>query len=170
MSRNHRGRVLGKPVTTSLPTPAGGVQLETFVPWTLVKRGSKKQVITPLDLPQEFVVEAQQEKRARDATQDTPLMRALGRAHYWQRLLDEQRFASVAEIAGAEGIDASRAYRLLRLTLLAPEAIERLTASREAALEQLMRSSWPATWDAQCHTAAVASGLLRGNAEAANVT
>ncbi|MDB0573391.1 hypothetical protein LBW59_21825 [Ralstonia solanacearum] len=38
MSRNHRGRILGEPVTRSLPAPAGGVQLETFVPWTLVKR------------------------------------------------------------------------------------------------------------------------------------
>ncbi|RCW15798.1 hypothetical protein RSP816_01055, partial [Ralstonia solanacearum] len=119
MSRNHRGRILGEPVIRSLPAPAGGVQLETFVPWTLVKRGSKKQVITPLDAPQEFAIEARREKRDWDAMQDTPLMRALGLAHYWQRLLDEQRFASVAEIAEAEGIDVSRAYRLLRLTLLA---------------------------------------------------
>ncbi|CBJ49579.1 hypothetical protein [Ralstonia solanacearum] len=170
MSRNHRGRILGEPVTWSLPLPAGGVQLETFVPWTLVKRGSKKQIITPLDAPQEFAAEARREKRIRDATQDTPLIRALGLAHYWQRLLDEQRFSSVAEIAEAEGIGITQVRRLLRLTLLAPEAIERLTASREAALEQLMRSSWPATWDAQCHTAASVSGLLRRNAEAANVT
>lgn len=47
MSRNHRGRILGEPITRSLPAPAGGVQLETFVPWTLVKRGSKKEVVTP---------------------------------------------------------------------------------------------------------------------------
>ena len=32
-----------------LPLPAGGVQMETFLPWTLVRRGLKKQVITPLD-------------------------------------------------------------------------------------------------------------------------
>ncbi len=81
MSRNHRGRILGAPVTRSLPAPAGGVQLETFVPWTLVKRGSKKTVVTPLDAPQEFVAEARREKQGRDAMQDTPLMRALGLAH-----------------------------------------------------------------------------------------
>ncbi|MCK4131780.1 hypothetical protein QN078_05175 [Ralstonia nicotianae] len=149
MSRNHRGRILGEPVTRSLPAPAGGVQLETFVPWTLVKRGSKKQVITPLDAPQEFAIEARREKRVRDATQDTPLLRALGLAHYWQRLLDEQRFASVAEIAEAEGIDVSRAYRLLRLTLLAPTVIERLIASSGAVLEQVMRRSVPRTWDTE---------------------
>ncbi|BCN08409.1 hypothetical protein RPSD_02940 [Ralstonia solanacearum] len=149
MSRNHRGRILGEPVTRNLPAPAGGVQLETFVPWTLVKRGSKKQVITPLDAPQEFMVEARREKRARYATQDTPLMRALGLAHYWQRLLDEQRFASVAEIAEAEGIDVSRTYRLLRLTLLAPEVIERLFTAPPPTLERLLRCCWPRAWDAQ---------------------
>ena len=47
MSKKHRGRFKGDPVTYQLPNPAGGVQLETFVPWTLVKRGLKKQVITP---------------------------------------------------------------------------------------------------------------------------
>ncbi|QWQ12185.1 hypothetical protein KN198_00990 [Ralstonia solanacearum] len=149
MSRNHRGRILGEPVTRSLPAPAGGVQLETFVPWTLVKRGSKKQVVTPLDAPLEFAIEARREKRDRDATQDTPLMRALGLAHYWQRLLDTQRFASVAEIAEAEGIDVSRAYRLLRLTLLAPEIIERLIGTPEAVVEQVMRRTWSIEWDAQ---------------------
>ncbi|AXW09162.1 hypothetical protein ACQCQP_24010 [Ralstonia pseudosolanacearum] len=149
MSRNHRGRILGEPITRSLPAPAGGVQLETFVPWTLVKRGSKKEVVTPLDAPQEFVAEARREQRARDATQDTPLMRALGLAHYWQRLLDEQRFASVAEIAKAEGIDVSRAYRLLRLALLAPEIIEQLIAVSGTALEPMMRRTWPREWYAQ---------------------
>ncbi|MGA4246944.1 hypothetical protein ACI2VH_13890 [Ralstonia nicotianae] len=38
------------------------------------------------------------------------LMRVLGLAHDWQRLLDEQRFASVAEIAEDESIDVPRAY------------------------------------------------------------
>ncbi|MHC6050569.1 hypothetical protein ACYT84_02160 [Ralstonia solanacearum] len=149
MSRNHRGRILGEPVTRSLPAPAGGIQLETFVPWTLVKRGSKKEVITPLDAPQEFVSEARREKRDRDATQDTPLMRALGLAHYWQRLLDEQRFASVVEIAEAEGIDASRVYRLLRLMLLAPPIVERLIAVPGTVLEPIMRRTWPREWHAQ---------------------
>ena len=51
MSKKHRGRFKGDPVTYQLPSPAGGVQLETFVPWTLVKRGLKKQVITPFPRP-----------------------------------------------------------------------------------------------------------------------
>ncbi|QTY24821.1 hypothetical protein CDC46_26220, partial [Ralstonia solanacearum] len=105
--------------------------------------------ITPLDAPQEFAIEARREKRDRDGTQDTPLMRALGLAHYWQRLLDELRFASVAEIARAEGIDASRVYRLLRLTLLAPKVVEQLIGTPGIALEPVMRRTWSAGWDIQ---------------------
>ncbi len=86
------------------------------MPWTLVKCGSKKTVVTPLDAPQEFMVEAQRERRGRDTAQDTLLMRALGLAHYWQRLLDERRFASMVEIAEAEGIGITQVRRLLRLT------------------------------------------------------
>jgi hypothetical protein len=149
MSRKHRGRFKGDPVTHQLPNPAGGVRLETFVPWTLVKRGVKKQVITPLDAPQQFLSEATKEREARAATQDTSLMRALGLAHHWQRLLDEQRAASVAEIAQAEGIDVTQVRRLLRLTLLAPEVLERLTESPTAVLEHVMRQPWPNGWSDQ---------------------
>ncbi len=146
MSRSHRGRVLGEPVTRSLPAPAGGVRLETFVPWTLVKRGSKKQVVTPLDAPQEFAIEARREKRDRDAAQDTPLMRALGLAHYWQRLLDERRVASAAEIAVVEGIDLTQVRRLLRLSLLAPGVVEQLIGTPETVLESVIRRTWSTTW------------------------
>ena len=46
-SKKHYGKQTGRPITHELPTPAGGVRLETFVPWTLVRRGLKKRVITP---------------------------------------------------------------------------------------------------------------------------
>ena len=149
MSKKHRGRFKGDPVTYQLPIPAGGVRLETFVPWTLVKRGVRKQVITPIDAPQQFLSEATREREARAAAQDTSLMRALGLAHHWQRLLDEQRAASVAEIARAEGMDVTQVRRLLRLTLLAPEVLERLTKSPEAVLEHVMRRPWPNGWSDQ---------------------
>ncbi len=149
MSKKHRGRFKGDPVTYQLPNPAGGVQPDTFVPWTLVKRGFKKQVITPLDAPQEFLSEATREREARSAAQDTALMRALGLAHHWQRLLDEQRATSVAEIAEAEGMDVTQVRRVMRLTLLAPEVVERLVGSPDAVLEKVMRRPWPNGWCAQ---------------------
>lgn len=115
MSRKHRGRVKGDPVTYQTPLPAGGMQLETFVPWTLVKRGFKKEVIAPLDAPQEFLDEAAHERQVNAAAQDTPLMRALGLAHHWQRLLDEGRFGSMTEIAAVENVDLGQASRIYRL-------------------------------------------------------
>ncbi len=84
MTLKHRGRAKGDPVTYQIPLPAGGVQMETFLPWTLVRRGLKKQVITPLDAPQEFLEEARRERLMRDAAQDTPLLRALGLARRCQ--------------------------------------------------------------------------------------
>ncbi len=152
MSKKHRGRFKGDPVTYQLPSPAGGVQLETFVPWTLVKRGLKKQVITPLDAPQEFLSEATREREARSAAQDTALMRALGLAHHWQRLLDEERFTSMTEIAAAEGIDLGRASRIARLAHLAPEVVDACLAddSSGIVLEHLIRrGSLPLEWSAQ---------------------
>ena len=149
MSKKHRGHAKGDPVTYQTPLPAGGVQMETFLPWTLVRRGLKKQVITPLDAPQEFLDEARRERLVREMAQDTPLMRALGLAHHWQRLLDEGRFSSMTEIAAAEGIDVTQVRRIIRLTVLAPDVIERLTYPSIAVLEQVMRKSWPINWSEQ---------------------
>lgn len=149
MSKKHRGRYQGDAVTYQLPSPAGGVQLETFVPWTLVKRGLKKQIITPLDSPQEFMEEARRERQARESEQDTALVRALGLAYHWQRLLDEQRVESVTEIAEAEEINVTQVRRLMRLTLLAPAVVEQLVGTSETALEQLMRCPWPTAWKDQ---------------------
>ena len=84
--------VTGKPMTYQIPNPAGGVKLETFIPWTLVKRGVKKQVITPIDAPEQFREEAKQEKEIRKAEQESQLVKALGQAHYWQKLLHEGKF------------------------------------------------------------------------------
>jgi hypothetical protein len=102
-----------------------------------------------LDAPQEFLAEAKQERAAQAAAQDSALMRALGLAHHWQRLLDEERAASVAEIATAEGMGVTQVRRVMRLTLLAPEVIERLVGAPDILLEQVMRRPWPNGWSDQ---------------------
>ena len=159
-SKKHYGKQTGRPTTHELPTPAGGVRLETFVPWTLVRRGLKKRVITPLDAPQEFLSEAAQERKKKTAAQVSALMRALGLAHHWQRLLDEDRATSIAEIATAEGMDVTQVRRVMRLTLLAPEVIERLVGAPDIVLEQVMRRQWPNGWGEQIRIAA--TGAQRG--------
>ncbi len=159
-SKKHYGKQTGRPTTHELPTPAGGVRLETFVPWTLVRRGLKKRVITPLDAPQEFLSEAAQDRKKKTAAQVSALMRALGLAHHWQRLLDEDRATSIAEIATAEGMDVTQVRRVMRLTLLAPEVIERLVGAPDIVLEQVMRRQWPNGWGEQIRIAA--TGAQRG--------
>ena len=130
---------------------AGGVQMETFIPWTLVKRGIRREIITPLDAPQAFTVEAVAERTKRKAAENTPLIRALGLAHYWQRLLDEGKFRSITDIAAAEGINVTQARRLLRLTLLAPAVVESLLANPDVAinLESVLRRVMPLDWREQ---------------------
>jgi hypothetical protein len=158
MSKKHRGRANGGPVTYQAPLPAGGVQLETFLPWTLVKRGFKKQVITPLDAPQEFLDEARRERLMREADQDTPLMRALGLALHGQRLLDEGRFASITEIAAAEGIDLGQASKMARLAQLAPDLIEAIALGHlDVGVSQLLRGKLSASWLAQREALMVSS-------------
>ena len=157
-SKKHYGKQTGRPITHELPTPAGGVRLETFVPWTLVRRGLRKRVITPLDAPQEFLSEAALERKEKTAAQDTALMRALGLAHHWQRLLNEERAASVADIATAEGMDVTQVRRVMRLTLLAPEVIERLVGAPDIVLEQVMRRPWSNGWGEQIQRIALAVG------------
>ena len=155
-SKKHYGKQTGRPITHELPTSAGGVRLETFVPWTLVRRGLKKRVITPLDAPQEFLSEAALERKEKTAAQVSALMRALGLAHHWQRLLDEERAASVADIAKAEGMDVTQVRRVMRLTLLAPQVIEWLVGAPDIVLEQVMRRPWPNGWDEQVQVMALA--------------
>ena len=151
MAKMDKGVLTGKPVTYPIPCPAGGVQMETFIPWTLVKRGIRREIITPLDAPQAFTVEAVAERTKRKAAQNTPLIRALGLAHYWQRLFDEGKFRSITDIAAAEGINVTQARRLLRLTLLGPVVVDNLLANPDVAinLESVLRRVMPLDWRAQ---------------------
>ena len=57
---------------------------------------------------------------------DGTLVKALARAWRWQRMLDEGRFASVRELAEAERVSLSYISRVLRLTLLAQDIVERI--------------------------------------------
>jgi hypothetical protein len=152
MAKQDKGKMTGDPVTYQIPAPAGGVQMETFIPWTLVKRGVRRQVITPLDAPQEFLSEATREREKQAADKETALMRALGLAHHWQNLLDDGRYESMTEIAAAEGLDSGRASKIARLAHLAPDVVDACLAddSSGITLEHLIRrGSLPLDWQAQ---------------------
>ena len=142
MTRRNRCLVQADTVTREIPAPAGGVVIETFVPWKMVRRGVRKRIVTPLGEPEAFAGEASSDAHA----EDSPLLRALGLAHHWQRLLEQQRVDSADEIAAAEGVDVSYVRRLIRLTLMAPKVIERLAAGASAKLEDLLGQPLSMDW------------------------
>ena len=141
MAKKDKGVLTGDPVTYQAQRPAGGVQMETFIPWTLVKRSVKRQIVTPLDASTEFEIEAKLERRGHDASRHTPLIRARGLAHYWQRLLDHGKYGSITEIATIEGMDRGQASRIAQLAHLAPHLVEACMAGEKngLALEHLIR-------------------------------
>ncbi len=145
-ANRNRGKLTGEPVTQQIPVPADGVRMETFIPWTLVRRGAKKQVITPLDAPEGFREQEVQGPMAQSTDPDSALLKALGLAHYWQRLLDDDKIPSAAIIAQVEGIDVTQVRRLLRLCLVAPAVIEGLQERDDLYLEAIMRARWPSGW------------------------
>ena len=108
--------------------------LETFVPLTFKRRGVQRLAST--DAP----------------AHDTTFLEGLGRAFYWQKLLDSGAMKSGSEIAINEGLHHSTVNELLRLTLLAPDIIEQLMAGRQPRRLTLMwfqRNRLPVDWQAQ---------------------
>ena len=151
MAKNNKGVITGEAVTYQIPAPAGSVQMETFIPWTLLKRGVRQQVITPIDAPEHFKLEAILERSARKQAKDSPLIRALGLAHYWQRLLDEGKYRSLSEIAAVEGIHLSQASRIAQLTRLEPKLSQDCLAEDSCGLKlaQLAQVCLAVSWQDQ---------------------
>lgn len=143
--------VTGKAVTYKAPLPAGGVQLETFVPYTLIKRGVKREIITPIDAPEQFQQEAIVAREKRKATKETALVKALGLAHYWQSLLDSGKFKTLTEIAAAEGMDLARVSRIIGLSRLAPEVTAACVGKAEKtwALKHFSKKKILLSWELQ---------------------
>jgi ParB-like chromosome segregation protein Spo0J len=80
---------------------------------------------------------------------DRALVKALARAHRWQRLLESGEYGTLAELADAERISRSYVSRVLRLTLLAPDIVERIMDGRPTAgLAQFLAPS-PVEWERQ---------------------
>ncbi len=112
------------------------------VPLRMKKRGGRREVI----LPQAFASDKPMHQSHQEA-----LVLALARAHRWQALLEDGKFASVSELAREIGLDVSFAARLLRLTLLAPDIIEAILMGEEPSGLSLtmLTKHLPVTWEEQ---------------------
>jgi hypothetical protein len=112
------------------------------VPFTIRKRGGRKQVITP-DGASAWV-----SPRTRI---DSTMIKAIARGFRWRRLLETGVYGTIEEIAAAEKINSSYVSRLLRMTLLAPYIVEAILDGRqptEVTLTVLMRP-FPVAWEEQ---------------------
>jgi hypothetical protein len=82
---------------------------------------------------------------------DPALVKALARAFRYQRMLDENRYASITELAAVEKLDRGYLGSLLKLTLLAPDIVESVLDGRhpERIGLPVLLDPLPAAWDAQ---------------------
>jgi len=82
---------------------------------------------------------------------DNTLVKALGRAFRWKRLLESGEFATIAELAESEGIAPSYMTRVLRLTLLAPDIVEAILDGKQGSEVTLARvlEAFPVEWSEQ---------------------
>ena len=106
----------------------------------LQQRSGRKRVVTPDGRP--FNPQPQI---------DNALVKALARAHRWQRMLESGEYASLTELAQAEKVNRSYLSRVLRLTLLAPEIVEAILDGKqgpEVTLDKLMQP-FPVDWKRQ---------------------
>jgi hypothetical protein len=82
---------------------------------------------------------------------DPALMKALARAFRYQRMLDQGRYGSIAEMAAAEKIERGYLGTLLRLTLMAPDIVEAIIDGRQPERMDLSRllGPFPLDWAGQ---------------------
>ena len=113
--------------------------ISVHVPFSIRKYGGRKQVVTPA------AVYAQHQQV------DSKLVKALGRAFRWKRMLESGEFVTVKELAEHEKLGFSYMTRVLRLSLLAPEIIEVILEGQQSAEMKLadLLEPFPAGWKAQ---------------------
>jgi hypothetical protein len=76
-------------------------------------------------------------------------------------MLEEERYASVSDIARAEKLDRTYVGDVLRLTLLAPDIVEAIVEGRqpeEMTLPVLMKP-FPVVWERQHRALTAGSGV-----------
>ena len=93
-------------------------QRVTLVPLTIKRRQNRKLLIPPVP----------------DATAggfDVPMIKMLGKAFYWQRLLDDGTYATTSDLARALKLEPGWAAEVLRMTMLAPDIVEAIFEGRQ---------------------------------------
>jgi hypothetical protein len=124
----------------SVETRLDGSTLVVRIPMRFQRRGGRKRIVAPDG--SEMVPTSKPQP-------DGTLVKAVARAWRWQRMLESGEYQTLADLAAAERIGRSYACRLLRLTLLAPDIVDRILDGRPTAgLAQLLKP-FPVEWEMQ---------------------
>lgn len=86
-----------------------------------------------------------------DPEPDDTIIKALLRAHRWNRMLETGKAASIAELSRLESINQSYLARVVRLTLLAPDIKRTILEGRQPKSLRLIDvlKPFPMLWDEQ---------------------
>lgn len=103
-------------MTSSASNPA---TVTVHVPMAFAVRGGRKQIISESGQATDIAAVMTAPSRAPHRTENA-LLKAVARAHRWQRMIENGEYASITELARTQKINESYACRILRLTLLAP--------------------------------------------------
>ena len=113
------------------------------IPMQFKRRGGRKEIIVPQGFD------------GAPPPPSSPALRQLtitvARAHRWNELLDQGRYASVRELAEDVGLSRSHLSRVLNLTLLAPDIIKAILRGEEPSGLSIgkLRNELPVRWEEQ---------------------
>ena len=134
-------------VVTASGTPrqfeVGGRSV-TFVPMLIKRRHRTKLVVPPEGT--DFVKAT--------SSFDLPLIRTLGKAFYWQRMIDMGEVGNASELARSLKLEVGWVCEVLRMTRLAPDIIRAILDGRQPRHLNLhairgRQSEVPLNWDEQ---------------------
>lgn len=120
--------------------------LSIRMPVCFKRRSSRKMIIAPSGaaaLLNNIDLKAQKP--------DQSFVAALVKAFQWQDLVDQGVYTSPKELAEKENIEVTHVYRVMRLTMLAPDIIEAVlegTQPRTLTLQNIVRG-FPISWKEQ---------------------
>ncbi len=116
----------------------------TFVPLTIKRRHTRKLLIAP---------PGQEDAKVRSSF-DLPMIRTIGKAFYWQKLLDSGEVANATELARQLKLEPGWVAEVLRLTRLAPDIVQAILDGRQPRHLNLhairgRQAEVPVDWDEQ---------------------
>ena len=116
----------------------------TFVPLAIKRRHSSKLIVPPVGT---VAVKT-------TSSFDLPLIRTLGKAFYWQKMIDTGEVAHATELARRFKLEPGWVSEVLRMTCLAPDIIRAILDGRQPRHLNVhaMRgreAEVPLDWDAQ---------------------